>query len=90
MEMTNKLKIDVSFGCHDEFECYRCCFKYFDWRSKIYTNICFRLLVLFHLVDVLNRVGLNTFVVLLVRFRNLPENTSISLRQRINFVNGLT
>ena len=66
MEMTNKLKIDVPFGCHVEFECYRCCFKYFDWRSKIYKNICFRLLVLFHLVDVLNRVGLKTFVVFVI------------------------
>jgi len=59
-EMTNELKIDVPFGCHVEFECDRCCFKYFDWRSNICQIICVRMLMLFHLVGVLNRVGLKT------------------------------
>ena len=91
MEMTTKLKIVVPFGCHVEFECYRCCFKYFDWRSKVYQIICVRLLMLFHLVGVLNRVGLKTFVVLRVRFRNLsPKNTSAFLRQPLIFINELT
>ena len=92
-EMTNKLKIVVPFGCYVEFECYHCCFKYFDWRSNICQIICVRMLMLFHLVGVgvLNRVGLKTFVVLRVRFRNLSlKNTSAFLRQPLIIINELT
>ena len=91
--MTNNLKDGVPFGCYVEFECYRCCFKYFDWRSKLYQIICFRLLMFFHLVGVLNWLFLKTFVVLRVRFRKVPppppKITSAFLRQQIVSINGL-